>query len=861
MSLVRTGGIEPFVALGYLSGSDNRPRRDKIRQVSRPFAAGGVVYRFVLAMAESAIEHSATTLLEARTIGDMVMLNVSDTPFRCALKYVMWTSWARDAFPTARYLASGDDDAYVQLAHLEADLRLAHAQVGDVPAYYGCIMWRPYYNNVTQDASTGFTGWTCADGQAAGVRRGMESCASQAERKPAVRKLRLKSELAPDAPACAGMASNEKRLNAVLGQQVDWDLPPFPMANGPLFAVSRPLAGLLARDLELDRSLSLAQREPQRSGSGGGSPKPSSSAPMTPRRWVRTMEAETDLGRRYGAYRDRPKGSKMHRPVELQRRACWPNGDNVLALHVAWAAMRHGERVTLINTPPGEQHYAWPVYSDARSYSNKTIVAHGAKRPSSRMWGVAVQRMSGAFVPFHRTCGTCGGGGGAGSGMGWSSYPGSMFASWQCCGRAFGGNSSSGGGKRGKSSRQERRVAAAEAKRTQAAAQRVGASAESSAAASAAARPGKEERKAKRLERKHSSGAASRAGAAAEPRIGADQTATSVPTTTSSDSGGGDGGGGGVARSSSSSSTGSNQEYERCATNMGSCPTLHVLAFATRQSGALLACWMRWWAAMVARQSEPMQLHLRSHSLSASPQAKGNSGGGGGSGLGSLNRYTSVGTSAVSEVVVGGNGRVRSSAEHRLASRAKVFWVEQLLKEAAKGHKRDLWLFTDVDVAPLGSYWDLARSATSSHEIVFMAEPQTSDGGLSTWVANSGFYALRNTARVRRLMQHWAERLMSNARMLDQDVLNWLLLTRLQPGELDWGLFDGGAATANATAVGPQTVAYHAAGVAGVERKAAKLREAFARRGVAGRVAVWCPPAMGEPVGAAERERYLAEPV
>jgi len=241
MSLART--TDPFVALGYLSGSDNRPRRDQIRLVSRPFADGGVVYRFVMAMAESAGEHSAATLKEARAAGDIVMLNVSDTPFRCALKYVLWTAWARDAFPSARYLASGDDDAYVQLAHLEADLRLAHAQVGEVAAYYGCIMWRPYYNNVTQDASTGFTGWTCADGQAAGVRRGMEACAKQAAAKPAVRALRTKAELAPDAPACAGLAANEKRLNAILSQQVDWDLPPFPMANGPLFAVSRPLAG------------------------------------------------------------------------------------------------------------------------------------------------------------------------------------------------------------------------------------------------------------------------------------------------------------------------------------------------------------------------------------------------------------------------------------------------------------------------------------------------------------------------------------------------------------------------------------------------------------------------------------------
>jgi len=106
-----------------------------------------------------------------------------------------------------------------------------------------------------------------------------------------------------------------------------------------------------------------------------------------------------------------------------------------------------------VHTPVGVQHYPWPVYSDSKSYSNRSIVvrvrvrfrvrgrgrgspnpnpipnqAHGAKRPTSRMWAIAERRMSGAFVPFHRTCGTCA------AEMGWSSYPGSVFADWQCCG-------------------------------------------------------------------------------------------------------------------------------------------------------------------------------------------------------------------------------------------------------------------------------------------------------------------------------------------------------------------------------------------------------------------------------------------
>ena len=156
----------PFVALGYLSGGANAPRRTQIRQLAAKFAGGGVAYRFVLATPERQREHDPKVVAEAAATQDMLLLNVSDTPFRCALKYVQWIAWARVAFPSAAFIASGDDDAYVQLAHFEADLRRVHAQIGaGTPALWGCIMWRAWYNNVTQDASTGFTGWTCADGQ------------------------------------------------------------------------------------------------------------------------------------------------------------------------------------------------------------------------------------------------------------------------------------------------------------------------------------------------------------------------------------------------------------------------------------------------------------------------------------------------------------------------------------------------------------------------------------------------------------------------------------------------------------------------------------------------------------------------
>ena len=46
-----------------------------------------------------------------------------------------------------------------------------------------------------------------------------------------------------------------------------------------------------------------------------------------------------------------PVSLPARKPVELINRACWPNSDNVFGYHVARAALRRGEKVTLVNTP------------------------------------------------------------------------------------------------------------------------------------------------------------------------------------------------------------------------------------------------------------------------------------------------------------------------------------------------------------------------------------------------------------------------------------------------------------------------------------------------------------------------------
>ena len=235
------------------------------------------------------------------------------------------------------------------------------------------------------------------------------------------------------------------------------------MTNGPLFAISRRLASYLDEDLR-DPSVERGSWE-----------------------WLRRLEQGTPLGRRYFWWlhaasaagtlgnASRPRSTRRvglqgatepsilavpRKPKELLNRAwwaagfnierlppilhstlykraqalnrphylvhSWPNSDNVFGFHVARAGLRRRQPVTLVNTPMMSQHYPWPVYS-RNAFGNHSIVLHGAKRATSRLWTFAQRRSSGPFIPLSRECDSC-------SRMGWSTYPGSEFGSWQCCG-------------------------------------------------------------------------------------------------------------------------------------------------------------------------------------------------------------------------------------------------------------------------------------------------------------------------------------------------------------------------------------------------------------------------------------------
>ena len=72
-------------------------------------------------------EDMAAARREAETHRDILWLNTTEAFHLCAMKKLLWYRAASAEFPAARYFVIADDDAYVQLEHLEADLRATHS--------------------------------------------------------------------------------------------------------------------------------------------------------------------------------------------------------------------------------------------------------------------------------------------------------------------------------------------------------------------------------------------------------------------------------------------------------------------------------------------------------------------------------------------------------------------------------------------------------------------------------------------------------------------------------------------------------------------------------------------------------------
>ena len=192
--------------------------------------------------------------------GDLVFVNMTERFYLCAYKKILWFRHALSAFPSAEWLAIADPDAFIQLAHLAEDLRSVSVLVATGAAtrhvLWGLIMWKAYYNVVSEEPANDFSGWLPEDWRAVELRRRLEAChtlllnRTDAPHRPQWLLPGKGTDVAYDTWAqgafqghrsCRGLERSTRR--ALSRMSTD---PPYPFASGPLFAVSRPLGGMLA---------------------------------------------------------------------------------------------------------------------------------------------------------------------------------------------------------------------------------------------------------------------------------------------------------------------------------------------------------------------------------------------------------------------------------------------------------------------------------------------------------------------------------------------------------------------------------------------------------------------------------------
>ena len=136
----RTGVTSAAGAVGQASAAQYSGRRNNVRRVHDLFAtsAASIKLRFLIATPRTAADHLAAVFDEQRRHKDIVFLNITESRFNCAFKYVVWFQHCRQAFSTARFWLVADDDTFIQFGHLASELHTlpAHGHV-----MWGLVMW------------------------------------------------------------------------------------------------------------------------------------------------------------------------------------------------------------------------------------------------------------------------------------------------------------------------------------------------------------------------------------------------------------------------------------------------------------------------------------------------------------------------------------------------------------------------------------------------------------------------------------------------------------------------------------------------------------------------------------------------
>lgn len=176
--------LSAFSRRALSTAAHSATRRTLVRNTTYP-GAPGLALRFLVAWPSTGdrVKIGAKLQEEQARHGDMVLLNMTENFLLCPLKYLLWLRVAPTLFPSAKWIACGDDDIYLQLDHLATELRLVGSltNASTQPVLWGLITWKSFMNSLSYDTSTGFTGWLYTDAAAVGRRRAVHKCLSAAE--------------------------------------------------------------------------------------------------------------------------------------------------------------------------------------------------------------------------------------------------------------------------------------------------------------------------------------------------------------------------------------------------------------------------------------------------------------------------------------------------------------------------------------------------------------------------------------------------------------------------------------------------------------------------------------------------------
>ena len=270
-----------FAAGVWIPTAELRKRRDRLRETAAALAPRQLVLTFLMESPEAAklpymwrckpkgAERAVRE--EAARTGDIMFLsNYSRDYFGCGWKYALWFKEAIRRYPSVKYIAAADDDTYIHFGHLLDELGTLHREHKGERLYWGMMLWRSHYNPVTLEPSANWEGWHFTDKAAVRTRRKLEACFHEQQHPPSNahppsnthppsdtlggRRLAAPSMLARRdgrsrlmRSGCDSLGAPELIDEAQAGQ-IDSSTPPFPVANGPLFAISAELASDVASD-------------------------------------------------------------------------------------------------------------------------------------------------------------------------------------------------------------------------------------------------------------------------------------------------------------------------------------------------------------------------------------------------------------------------------------------------------------------------------------------------------------------------------------------------------------------------------------------------------------------------------------